>query len=293
MKRSRGAAPLVGNLLLVAVAIVMLTIVAVGSLGLLDRAEPAPQARFDAEYRNGTLTLVHTDGDRIPADELRVRLDGQPVSGTWSNSPVGAGDRLRTSAATLGETVTVAWVNPEAERSATLLTYEIPVEFVLSTTWNGSSGSVTSFQKQFTGTATDTTWLDQSGYIAWQQASNPGQGYVEYRHDLPSDTQQVDVTIDFTTASYEESGAHVYALANDGTVHTLWCDGSTNAHGGTDENIDACSDAGNSYTWQGTKTATDSAGLQAVYFVVDLQENTNNGDPEELSTFRVRAGTGG
>jgi len=287
MMDTRAATPVVGNILLVAVGIVMATVLAVVAFSILGASDPGPQASFDASHQNGTVTIVHESGDPIPAEEIRVQAGNETIDAPWSSSPVEAGDELRTRAPTLGETVRVTWLDPQEDQSQTLYEYEVPSTGG-AVVWGGSSGSVDSFKSQFDGFSRQTDWSDGSGYVYWTQSQNPGQAYTEYRQQLPAGTDSVEVTIDFRTSSYEASGVHVYAVDNDGTEHTLWCDGSSNFHGGNDENINACGDLGNSYTWDGTKTASDPSGIAAVYFVVDSQENTANGDPEELRQFEVR-----
>ncbi len=64
--------------------------------------EVAPQAHFDFDVEDGELTIMHTAGDAVPADELYIRGDGLGETGAWhelsddieEDEDVTAGERL-------------------------------------------------------------------------------------------------------------------------------------------------------------------------------------------------------
>lgn len=84
-----------------------------------DPSRVTPQASFTFDYESdGTLTVTHDGGDRIPADQLRIIGDG--VSRHWGESgTVTAGDSV-TVQVPADATVRVIWSGPEGEDSATL-----------------------------------------------------------------------------------------------------------------------------------------------------------------------------
>lgn len=70
---ARAQSPLVGNLLLVAVAVVLLASLSVGVLGYTSilGANP-PSASFDADVTDHSVELVHEAGDSIPVSDVTV-----------------------------------------------------------------------------------------------------------------------------------------------------------------------------------------------------------------------------
>ncbi|MFC7226953.1 type IV pilin [Salinirubellus salinus] len=128
----RGVSPVIGVILMVAVAVVLGSIVAVYAFDLTDlTGEPAPTVTFSEQYEEGegvTITVENSDGvdgERLAIDG--VDPDGAVSYGSWPTSgPVEAGDIVTFPAADGNEEFRVVWT-PEGEDRSFVLT-----EFVLS-----------------------------------------------------------------------------------------------------------------------------------------------------------------
>lgn len=126
----RAVSPVIGNVLLVAVAVVIATVLVVAALGLFSGGEPAPTAEFEFTKTDNGLVIVHTHGGEIDPGQLYVRgedPDGDVTFGTWAalggeaeGGAVSAGDRLRLPAADFDEAITVVWNPADRDRSAIL-----------------------------------------------------------------------------------------------------------------------------------------------------------------------------
>jgi len=117
-----------GWLLLVLAAVAGTFVLGLGN----QQRRPAPQASFTIDYDDsaGTVTITHTSGDTVPADQLFVY--GGATEGTWSDlgggttgsNEVAAGNRL-TIDAEPGSRIEVVWESPDGQ-SATLATLTVP-----------------------------------------------------------------------------------------------------------------------------------------------------------------------
>ncbi|MFB6074297.1 MAG: type IV pilin [Haloarculaceae archaeon] len=121
--------PVIGVILMVAITVILAAVIATFVLGLGDQvSNTAPQASFSFNYdgANNNLTVTHTGGDSVQANELYIR--GSNDDGSWNNIP--GSSYGRTSDITAGNSVTVdvsasatvrvVYVAEEGGNSATL-----------------------------------------------------------------------------------------------------------------------------------------------------------------------------
>lgn len=91
---TRAAAPVVGIVLMVAVAVILVATVGTALSGVVNTSDVAPQAAFSVDQteafviatggRNQSFTAVtitHESGDRIDHDRVQVRVNGQKAYG--------------------------------------------------------------------------------------------------------------------------------------------------------------------------------------------------------------------
>jgi flagellin-like protein len=148
--------PVIGVVLMVAIAVILSATVGVFVLGLGSDLDRAPQAQFTidaaddvAAFDNGgsgdVVNLTHDGGDTIDPATLEVTVAGDTIAGDgssatgdldatnsipWSN-PVTAGDTMvvteSSSSGPIAETnqVRLVWTAPDGETSTVLATDEI------------------------------------------------------------------------------------------------------------------------------------------------------------------------
>lgn len=138
----RGVPPVVGVILLVAIAVILSSVVAVFALGIGDQSQTTPTASFTFDYDQAAsnLTITHGSGANIVAADVYVRgtsgTGGEALGHAWdsSNWNYSAGtanaDRGGNPAIASGDSlvvdvgsnydVSVVWQSPDSETSATL-----------------------------------------------------------------------------------------------------------------------------------------------------------------------------
>lgn len=93
----RGQSAVVGNILLVAIVLLVGSVVAITAFGLLDDiAADAPQAQFSTtEVENG-VGILHRSGDVVDTDQLIVRVGDEelPVADATDKDELAAGDKV-------------------------------------------------------------------------------------------------------------------------------------------------------------------------------------------------------
>lgn len=108
-----------------------MTVVAFGYVDSL-RA-PAPQTAFAGEFSNqGRLTISHTDGETVPAQDILVRVSdstGDTTLGTWKTlygtpTDVSAGNSITLSGFNGDETVYLVWKPLSQDRSQILSRFQ-------------------------------------------------------------------------------------------------------------------------------------------------------------------------
>jgi flagellin-like protein len=137
--------PVIGVILMVAITVILAAVIATFVLGLGESvSETAPQANFATDYNagantipddsswgndqspgDGALTITHTGGDRIAAENLFVSggVDGRfswaDADGFGSGSDISAGDSVDYQVETTN-TVRVLWSDGSSGSSAEL-----------------------------------------------------------------------------------------------------------------------------------------------------------------------------
>jgi flagellin-like protein len=111
---SRGVSPVIGIVLIIAIAVVLAGTVGVFAFGISDETQPAaPDVAFSTEYdRTGasdSITLTVQSGDAVETDKLTLQLvDAEVVSGP--SEPEISGSPIANQAGTElegGDTVTI------------------------------------------------------------------------------------------------------------------------------------------------------------------------------------------
>ena len=127
--------PVIGVILMVAITVILAAVIATFVLGLGDQvSDTAPQASFDFDYNSDgeNLTVTHTGGASIPANQLSINNGttnawGNVSDGSVSGSTdVTAGNSATVENVTNSDTVRVIWENQEGTNSATLREWEGP-----------------------------------------------------------------------------------------------------------------------------------------------------------------------
>lgn len=132
----RGVTPVVGIILLVAIAVILASVVAVFALGI-DQTGTTPTAKFSFEYDESAsnLTITHDTGQIIEAANVYVRgsdgSSGGAVDASWLGegggtsaslggaSAIASGDRLVISVERAYD-LDVVWQSADGETSAIL-----------------------------------------------------------------------------------------------------------------------------------------------------------------------------
>ena len=143
--------PVIGVILMVAITVILAAVIGTFVLGLGDQVQTtAPNAQFQFDYdssNNGNLTITHSGGDGINADEVFLSGDvvenqtHNPGDLSWaSNTPhsgtLRAGDETTVGADSQadyadyewdggqsGAEITVVWQDADSDQSSTLRTW--------------------------------------------------------------------------------------------------------------------------------------------------------------------------
>ena len=143
---NRGASPVIGVILMVAITVILAAVIGTFVLGSGDRVPgDTPQASFSFDYDGQTnVTITHNSGEDLDPETIEVLVDGaeaypEPNTTTtnitnasgWED-PISSGDGLELyneSGETIaegGDTVRIIWNNPSGGASNTLDEAEWP-----------------------------------------------------------------------------------------------------------------------------------------------------------------------
>ena len=127
LRSDAAAAPVIGVVLMVAVTVVLAAVVGTFAIGLgAGGPESPPTAKFDVEYDDPKLQVIHAGGEAVAGGKLRVVSQSATIE--WGSGTVRAGDGLTIDRNhgefERGGTVRVVWVTEGT--SSTLRTYEVP-----------------------------------------------------------------------------------------------------------------------------------------------------------------------
>ena len=126
MTEEDAVSPVIGVILMVAITVILAAVIATFVLGLGEQiSATGPTASFDFEYDEdagggtGDLTVTHTSGNTIEAQNLYLR--GDTDHGDWSGSysKVSAGDS-KTISVSSSETIRVVWESDGGSQTSTL-----------------------------------------------------------------------------------------------------------------------------------------------------------------------------
>lgn len=143
---NRGAVPVVGVILIVAITIIIGAVVAVFALDIGESVqENAPAGSFDYAYsdKNNKVKVTYSSGDTLPGNQLR--FGGAAIEKTsfgsiteWTGVTINSGDAA-TVEVTSDETLRVIWQANDSETTAILSDYDVPTDPAAT----ASIGSVT------------------------------------------------------------------------------------------------------------------------------------------------------
>jgi flagellin-like protein len=219
LRRSdRGATPVIGIILLVALAVILSSVTLVFALGVSeDVDEPMPSAGFEVEIGNGTITLIHTSGDDLDGDKLSV----SNARNVWIPETVGAGDRIVIEPDLDSETVSLNYRDEDS--SATLQTVNVEnvgkpaVRLVTAdgrligegTTYDGFDERPLVEVTTDAGSSWDVSMVEQGGDGIGPASINPGNtfdpdgGSGNWDDDIPTAGKIIDIVRDDASNSIE------------------------------------------------------------------------------------------
>jgi len=279
----RGVSPVIGVILVVALAVILGSIVAAYAFDLTDlTGEPAPTVTFSEGYVEGegvTITVENSDG--VAAERLSVEgsdPDGTVSYGAWPTSgPVEAGDSATFPNADGDEAFRVVWTPADEDRSFVLTQFAlVDGEAVFQMQDGAVAFEAESFDAVQQGSGTDGethTW--EEGTDASRQADASGGTYLvaepKAGNDNADDTTsgpRLDYEVDFESAgTYYIWVRTQSASGNDDSVH-VGLDGSLASDGG----IGVAGGSGSSWGWSSTvksdgkrvKVDVESSGVHTV-----------------------------
>lgn len=137
----RGVSPVIGVILMVAVTVILAAVIGAYVLDLGDNASStAPQAQFSYDFDDNTnATIIHTSGDDLDNDTIRVTLAGDEAypdtdgdiatSDGWDKDTIETSDAIKIfnetadeDIAERGDTIRIIWEDPSGGESNTLST---------------------------------------------------------------------------------------------------------------------------------------------------------------------------
>jgi len=216
-RAERGISPVLGVTLLVAISVLLSAVVASAFLGTQPPAKP-PTAAFDVTVADGKITIEHTNGESIDAEQLAIVYDGSASDwdtiGSVSSGEISAGDSATLSADATG-TLSLRWAASDKSQS-----------HILYSSFVAPSSAVS---------VTGVTF--ESGYSGWSDQHLNDQGYSPEGHfreihkegELQfRDVDTAPLVTDQTSLSQASSGTtRPFTLTYDGSTFTYTVDGTT------------------------------------------------------------------
>ena len=142
---NRGASPVIGVILMVAITVILAAVIGTFVLGSDEQIQgDTPQASFSFDYDGQTnVTITHDGGEDLDNETVEVLLDGveaypEPntsatnITYTGWETPISSGDAVDVynnstgAVAAGGDTVRIIWVDPSGGASNTLVEDEWP-----------------------------------------------------------------------------------------------------------------------------------------------------------------------
>lgn len=129
----RAVTPVIGIILIVAIAVILGAVVSAYALGTIsDVGSPAPQTSFDfnPDYTTGDIVVTKRGGDTVTGDQLK--FSGAALEKTtygniteWTGRGVQAGDSTTVDVVP-SETLELIWRSPDGGRTAVIAEYDVP-----------------------------------------------------------------------------------------------------------------------------------------------------------------------
>jgi len=99
----RAVSPVIGVILMVAITVILAAVIGTFVLGLGDSlGDSQPTAQLNVDASGGTLTIEHSGGDRLDANDLTIEVSSGSSGGSTSTSEFG-------SAFTVGDSATASY----------------------------------------------------------------------------------------------------------------------------------------------------------------------------------------
>lgn len=123
----RAVSPVIGVILMVAVAVILAAIVSMLVMGMGEDVNAKPQVSFTFENESSGVVITHDGGDALNKAQVTVKVNGADDSPTsdWGSDPITAATSYQTGAVSSGDVVKVVWEGDNGE-TTTLATYEVP-----------------------------------------------------------------------------------------------------------------------------------------------------------------------
>lgn len=130
---NRAVSPVIGVILMVAITVILAAVIGTFVLGLggsMGQTAPSASINWDWDASSSELTVTHSGGDRIDADQVRLMVNGSVYcdDGTnhWDSETISAGSSCTATevSASFGDTARLVWDG--GDRSSTISTYRIP-----------------------------------------------------------------------------------------------------------------------------------------------------------------------
>lgn len=121
VERTRGVSPVIGGILLIAVAVLLGVVAGTMVFNLTDDPEPAPEVRFEVESGACGHDIRHVAGEPIAGD--RLRIDGVADNEAAADRRLTAGDVTRVDA--VDDELAIVWSPPDEGESYVIERFDV------------------------------------------------------------------------------------------------------------------------------------------------------------------------
>ena len=269
----RSASPVIGNILLVAVVVIIAATVGVLALGLAEENEQPPRHALDYEPYNdghGVVYGVFAGGQSIDTTALIER--GGAVNQEFSGFTATAGDS-HFMYARPGDTVQLVWTS-ESGKTYPISRFDVPDDATLEfVDWDGSTSDAAAFTSSFwnhNGIGGEIIWQGSTNYI--EPTSNGNNNWGLYSRTVPGNDGDVTVDLHLETNNLGDSGYQIRAVDKSGERYELWCEDSASGADGVSISCDP-----GTPTIDGTQSRTVSVGeeIGSLSIAIDLEDSSS------------------
>lgn len=125
----RGVSPVIGVVLMVAITVILAAVIGAFVLGMGGEQTESPQASFDIDIEDGSVTIAHKGGDALKPATLDIVIGGDSredaLSSPGDDETFTAGEEIYSGSAESGAEITVIWHSPSG-RSTVLSQTSVP-----------------------------------------------------------------------------------------------------------------------------------------------------------------------